>query len=151
MPYSNYEDRLKRSREYYLENREEILKKEAAKRAANPEEKALKDLKYRQENAAEIRARHALYYQRNKDSIKRKVKANRLGITPAEVLALEQETNCAICGNEFSSTKDQHIDHCHETNAVRGVLCCGCNTGLGGFRDNPENLRKAALYLEANQ
>lgn len=151
MPYSDYEDRLKRSREYYRENREEILKKEAAQRAANPEKKALKDLKYRQKNADELRAKKALYYQRNKDSIKRKVKARKLGITPEEVLALEQEANCAICGKEFSSTRDQHIDHCHETSAVRGVLCFGCNTGLGGFRDNPENLRKAALYLEANQ
>ena len=151
MPYSNYEDRLKRSREYYRENREEILKKQAAQGAANPEKKALKDLKYRQKNADEMRAKKALYYQQNKGSIKRKVKARRLGITPEEVLTLEQEVNCAICGKEFSSTRDQHVDHCHETNAVRGVLCSGCNTGLGGFRDNPENLRKAALYLEANQ
>ena len=151
MPYSNYEDRPKRSREYYSENREEILKKEAAQRAAQPEKKALKDLKYRQKHADELRAKKALYYQLNKDSIKRKVKARSLGITPGEVLALEQDTNCAICGKGFDSTRDQHIDHCHKTNAIRGVLCSGCNTGLGGFKDNPESLRRAALYLEANQ
>jgi hypothetical protein len=151
MPYSNYEDRLKRSREYYRENREEILRKETAQRAANPEKKALKDLRYYKRNADKVRTRQALYYQQNKDSIKRKVKARKLGITPEEVLALEQETSCAICGKEFSSTRDQHIDHCHKTNFVRGVLCLGCNTGLGGFKDNPESLRKAALYLEDNQ
>ena len=151
MPYRNYEDRLKRSREYYKENREEILEREAAKRAVNPEKKSLQDLKYREKNADELRAKKALYYQQNKELIKRKVKARKLGITLEEVQQLEQETNCGICGKEFDSTRDQHIDHCHETGGIRGVICLGCNTGLGGFRDNPESLRKAALYLEANQ
>ena len=57
-----------------------------------------------------------------------------------------QVTECVICGD----TQDQQlaIDHDHSTGAVRGALCSRCNLGLGHFRDDPELLRFAALYLE---
>ena len=51
---------------------------------------------------------------------------------------------CAICGSENGS----HIDHDHDTTVVRGMLCNGCNSGLGFFADNPDFLRAAAAYLE---
>lgn len=54
---------------------------------------------------------------------------------------------CAICGGEPTG-KNWHVDHDHDTNAVRGILCNGCNTALGGMRDNPAILRAAADYLE---
>jgi hypothetical protein len=56
-----------------------------------------------------------------------------------------QKVGCQICG-----TKDEtlHVDHCHRTGKVRGLLCGICNRGLGFFRDDPAKLRKAATYLE---
>jgi hypothetical protein len=53
---------------------------------------------------------------------------------------------CVICGEP----KDERfaVDHDHSTGHVRGGLCMRCNMGLGHFRDNPELLRFAALYLE---
>jgi Recombination endonuclease VII len=56
----------------------------------------------------------------------------------------EQEGRCAICGN---SLDNPHIDHDHITGKVRGILCPGCNWGLGSFGDSPEVLRKAASYI----
>lgn len=50
---------------------------------------------------------------------------------------------CLICGIPSDS-----LDHNHETKEVRGWLCGNCNRGLGIFQDNPENLRRAADYLE---
>jgi hypothetical protein len=50
---------------------------------------------------------------------------------------------CHICG----STKDLHIDHDHNKNVVRGLLCQLCNNGIGMFRDSPGLLQKASRYL----
>jgi len=41
-----------------------------------------------------------------------------------------------------------NVDHDHKTKKVRGLLCFGCNTGIGCLRDNPSRLRSAADYLE---
>jgi hypothetical protein len=70
-------------------------------------------------------------------------------VTHDELLA-RQEGKCLICGVEFKSLSRRlwHIDHCHETGVVRGMLCQDCNTSLGKFGDSPAVLRKAADYLE---
>lgn len=63
----------------------------------------------------------------------------------------EQGGTCAICGTSEVQRKGHthfHIDHCHGTGKVRGLLCDLCNRGLGYFKDNRELLRTAALYLE---
>ena len=54
---------------------------------------------------------------------------------------------CMICGKERVNRR-LHIDHCHKTNKIRGLLCHWCNRGLVWFKDNPELLRNAANYLE---
>ena len=63
----------------------------------------------------------------------------------------KQKGLCAICA--VTLTKDRsitsaHIDHNHETGTVRGILCAGCNSGLGMFKENPEALLNAVEYLE---
>ncbi|MFG2246461.1 endonuclease VII domain-containing protein [Spirillospora sp. NPDC048823] len=50
---------------------------------------------------------------------------------------------CAVCF-DFPA---KHVDHDHETGAVRGIACHGCNTGMGQFGDDPVALRRAADYL----
>lgn len=50
---------------------------------------------------------------------------------------------CAGCG----STESLHVDHCHDTNRVRGVLCHNCNTVLTKHM-TPTILRRLAEYLE---
>jgi hypothetical protein len=41
---------------------------------------------------------------------------------------------CELCGADGSkSKKGLHIDHCHDTGRVRGVLCNHCNRQIAGF------------------
>ena len=73
------------------------------------------------------------------------------GLTAEQKQALlwDQHDCCAICGYEFGQKLgDYHIDHCHRTGLVRGILCDRCNRGLGYFRDTPQFLQSAAVYLD---
>jgi hypothetical protein len=63
-------------------------------------------------------------------------------------MIFKQNNVCAICREPFKNKLDTNIDHCHTTKKLRGVLCRLCNTGLGKFKDSPELLRFAALYIE---
>lgn len=71
-----------------------------------------------------------------------------------EAMYRQQHGRCAICGTKVphkvgrgQGRRTLVVDHDHETGAVRGLLCPNCNTGLGMFKDSPENLRMAAEYL----
>jgi len=70
----------------------------------------------------------------------------RYKLTPEAFNSLMQSQAglCAIC----SARPAKHIDHDHRTGKVRGLLCFGCNGGLGQFRDNAELLRSAIAYLQ---
>ena len=61
----------------------------------------------------------------------------------------EQEGCCKICGeHETVQDKSLVVDHNHETNKVRGLLCNDCNSGIGFLKDNITVLAKAIEYLE---
>lgn len=54
---------------------------------------------------------------------------------------------CTICGD----TGKLNVDHDHKKNVVRGLLCNRCNFGLGHFRDDPQLLEFARIYLLSAQ
>lgn len=58
---------------------------------------------------------------------------------------------CAICGGTDlgKGSRRFHVDHCHKTNVVRGLLCSPCNTGLGQFKENINILLLAIQYLNS--
>lgn len=61
----------------------------------------------------------------------------------------DQENKCAICNHELIDSRGfrPHIDHCHKTGKVRGILCGDCNKALGGFKDDIHRIKNAHLYL----
>ena len=67
-----------------------------------------------------------------------------------------QNGKCAICKKEETlkikgKVVRLAVDHCHETNKIRGLLCSNCNRGLGLFCDDPNLIRKAAAYIESHK
>jgi hypothetical protein len=73
------------------------------------------------------------------------------GLSPQDQRAMleGQNNTCAICPHEFSDGS-YHVDHCHKTGKVRGLLCQKCNRGLGHFNDETLRLERAKAYLEAH-
>lgn len=70
-----------------------------------------------------------------------------LKLTEEEYRAIVERANgqCEICKEELTRP---HVDHCHKTGKVRGVLCSRCNTGLGMFRESLDIFLMAITYLE---
>lgn len=72
------------------------------------------------------------------------------GVTKEFLVELyeKQDGKCAICGEIPKTERGLHVDHCHTTGAVRGLLCHGCNTGIGALKEDAETLSKAIDYLK---
>jgi hypothetical protein len=89
------------------------------------------------------------HYHQTKKKSAAKSRRSRYGVTAMEfeILRNRQGTCCAICRDPLGQGKEQHLDHDHATGVVRGILCHGCNVGLGGFRDDVRRLILAAKYL----
>lgn len=61
---------------------------------------------------------------------------------------LDQKGCCALCGDSVAYDKI-YTDHDHKTGKLRGLLCFGCNTGLGHLGDSLEGLQRAVEYLSS--
>lgn len=98
------------------------------------------------------------WYRNNPDKAKNQ-RLRKYGITIEEynVLREQQDFCCAICsrneqqveqGMSVKTSHALHVDHCHNTGKVRGLLCTNCNTMLGKAKDNVDVLKAAIKYLE---
>ena len=84
----------------------------------------------------------------------------RYRLKPKDVVTmfLKQKGCCAICKvrvdvHELGYFKHtpaciDHLDHADGSIQVRGLLCSGCNKGIGLFLDDVESLENAKLYIE---
>jgi hypothetical protein len=124
--------------EAYRESRRQL--------GATPEHKAKRKEQRRAAYAADVavsreRARRA-YFQGTYG----------MSLEDRDAMLDAQGGRCAICANETpKSGKGWHIDHCHATGKVRGILCRACNIALGLADDSPERLRAMAAYLERHR
>ena len=60
----------------------------------------------------------------------------------------KQLGRCALCGIHQSKLKTSlAVDHCHQTNKIRGLLCMNCNRGVGLLKDDASILQRAIVYL----
>lgn len=92
-------------------------------------------------------------YYRNQDARREAVFKSNYGITFEERDAMysEQEGKCLVC--EAHMTWDRrkansvHVDHCHTTGEVHGLLCHSCNTAAGLLGENVEIAASLVKYL----
>jgi len=131
------------SRDYVRRNPEKVRLSHAKTRKKNPDvyrRKALKWVAGNREKARAINRRCAR---------KRLLRSLSMTLDDLQLAFERQGGKCTICEIkiDLNGGKHIHIDHCHETNRFRGILCIGCNTSLGKFGESPERLERAAAYL----
>ena len=76
------------------------------------------------------------------------------GITIEEYYLMleDQQGGCKICSTKQPDGMGRfHVDHCHVTNKVRGLLCSTCNLMLGKVKDSIEILTSAIKYLRESE
>lgn len=116
---------------------------EHQKNRPNPRKKC-KQCRYSERDISKENSKQAEYKKeyriKNKERLQRNWEKAVYGITKDDF----SYASCWICG----STKRLSIDNDHASGDVRGLLCSACNFGIGSFRDNVQNLKKAILYLQ---
>lgn len=94
-------------------------------------------------------------YQRNQQKRREDVFKRKYGITFAQRDAMyaEQEGKCKVCEThmtwDYRKDNTVHVDHCHTSGEVKGLLCSNCNTAAGLLGENPEITAKLTAYLLA--
>mgnify|MGYP001563191511 CR=1 FL=1 len=108
--------------------------------------------KWRKDNIEYVKEKAKIKYinKSTPESRRRNKYLTRYGITLEEFKKMENEQMglCAICQRPpVRHKKVLCVDHCHETEKVRGLLCDDCNNLLGRAKDNPMILISAVVYL----
>ena len=91
-------------------------------------------------------------YQNNKEWYQNK-NLKQYGITLEEYddMRMSQNFKCEICGtHEDLQTKRMSVDHCHQTKAVRKLLCGKCNMALGLVNENISILENMVNYIKVH-
>lgn len=97
-----------------------------------------------------MKAQHRSWTSRSRETLRDKWLRLEYGITTEdfERMLAAQGGVCAICKNpESIEGRPLSVDHCHESERVRGLLCTACNQALGLLGDSPELTAAATRYL----
>jgi len=87
-------------------------------------------------------------YKRKRQESSRKYILSQYDLTQEDYdfMLSKQKCLCAICEGD-NNGKNLVVDHDHCTDEVRGLLCHGCNSGLGLLGDDIKSLESALTYL----
>jgi len=138
------------NKKYYSENREEIKEKASTRYQKTKEECNERSKRYREENLEKVKTKQKEWYLNNPEKIKEQKLKKNYGISLEQYNEMfdKQKGRCAICGTHQNELKQMlSVDHCHETNRIRGLLCNGCNRGIGYLKDDIRIVENALKYL----
>lgn len=126
----------------------------AAYLEANRERRSAYNAEWYQRNSEACRASFKARYEADREGFSERQINRRFGVNRAEMID-QQDGVCLICARKFDQDIRPAVDHDHSCcsgssscgSCVRGILCGGCNVGLGAFGDDPERLLSAVTYL----
>ncbi len=123
-------------------------------------------VRWRRDNPEKWRAQYRSYQTAHRDKLRvygrdwyrkqpplSRGRTSGYGLEVEQILEMlaKQSGSCAICRRILN--ENFNIDHDHRFprgKSIRGILCQGCNQGVGKFQDKPEWLVRAAVYLREN-
>lgn len=105
-------------------------------------------MKWRTENRETYNANQRLQHKKNYT----RNRLYRYDLTPAQYqqLVTDQNNLCAVCLKPPAEGKELVIDHCHDSEAVRGLLCYKCNRDMVVV-DDDLHLTKLLAYKQKNR
>lgn len=175
MPFKNPEAAREYQAAYRGSHRDIAKARTAQWRLENPGGNAENAKRWREKNLEKAAAMGAAWRLANREKIRQsqkkwrdrtgynqkrkengssdRLQLKRYGLTQEsfDQLLAKQGGVCAICARPDAGSKTAsrlYVDHCHNSNRVRGLLCRSCNVMLGCAHDKPELLMKGAAYLE---
>lgn len=119
----------------------------------NPERIKEINKKARSTPEAKAKAKDREIRNKEKRSLQSRFKTieRKYGLSKEGYLGMVEKQNnqCKICGLNGGDNLwgYLYVDHCHETQTIRGLLCHNCNWLLGTAKDSIEILTNAIAYL----
>jgi Recombination endonuclease VII len=136
---SHREENAESWREYSRTHQEQLLQRRRDLNAAHPEVATEARRRFRAAHPGYMRAHHLRRTH---------------GLTPEQYDAMlaAQGGLCAICRKPETHVRAGKVlplvvDHNHETDAVRALLCYVCNFAIGLLYDDPKLLAAASAYI----
>jgi Recombination endonuclease VII len=116
----------------------------------DPVKKKEYDRQWRGRNSEKLRGYRKKFRAKHPEKIKHNSYKTNYGISYDAVFEmwLEQERRCKCCDEEIGfPARTTHLDHCHKTKTIRGLVCARCNAMIGYAGDSIDLLRRAITYL----
>jgi hypothetical protein len=119
----------------------------------NPEKKSAAHTDWVERNRAHVNAAQRGRYKKDPERFKDYERRQNYGLEPGQYAAMlaAQGHRCAICGTAEPGKRGFHVDHCHQTRIVRGILCHHCNLLIGHAKESEVILGSAIEYLKSTQ
>lgn len=78
-----------------------------------------------------------------------RVQRSKYKLNREDLRELKAKDHCDLCKRKIEKKINKHIDHCHKTGRVRGVLCRQCNLALGWLKDDTNLIYRIITYLKS--
>lgn len=134
-------------------NQRELNQQDPNRHKAAKERRELKRSLFRKNNPDLVKKIDRENYIKRKQKLEDVRLFKTYGLTPDKWKGLYEEQNglCKICNvPQEKLTRKFHVDHCHSTGKIRGLLCGSCNQGLGYYKEDIQLFQKAIDYLKEN-
>lgn len=106
-----------------------------------------KEREYRLRAYAKNRANPEAVARRQRNNRRYNWRAQGINENEAEQRLAAFGGTCECCGSPQPGLRGWCVDHDHTNGAVRGILCTGCNVGIGALGDTEAGVQLALEYL----